>query len=267
MKTRITKVGFSSMLSFLWMALSIHANSNPELPSIFSKVNEITFAENNCQIKDYNGKTNKKVLFIAQSENVNYLFRKDGISLQMPESTAIINPISNEKIRNSKSAIQFQKIEISWEGMNKGADIYGSEELNTPKPLNSNSSKDCQIRNYRKLYYSEIYPGIDLRYCDNDNRLKFDLLVHAGFNYKEIKMNIDSAKEVYVNTNGLLIIKTELGEIWEDAPLVSQNGKPLIAKWVVNNTTVSLDIVKPDPTKEINIQSTLYNNYYKDLKL
>ena len=64
------------------------------------------------------------------------------------ENDSIDNSI---KIQNSNSN---QKIEFYWEGMNKDADIYGAEEINAKvlKHLNGLNSKDCENKNFKKLY-------------------------------------------------------------------------------------------------------------------
>ena len=84
---------------------------------------------------------------------------------------------------NIQSTAVYQKLEISFEGMNRDADLYGAEEFRTVylKMI----SAIYQTRNFRKLYYTEMYPGIDLRYGDFDARLKFEFIVQPGFNYQE----------------------------------------------------------------------------------
>lgn len=269
MKTRNTKIGFISMLQIVCLAFTLNATSHPSGLHFNPKGMELTFAENKCQVKDYSGRINKKVLFLAQSENMKYLFRKDGISLQLTKPTQISEFGATNQQNRTNSGLGYNRLEISWEGMNKGADIYGAEEFNFNfmKTSTPEKSKECQIKNFRKLYYTEIYPGIDLRYCDLDNRLKFDILVQPGFDYKEIKMRIDSAREVYVNKNGQLVISTKDGEVFKDAPVVTQEGKPLQAKWTVQNQLVSLDILYFDRTKEINIQTTLFYKGNEEVKL
>lgn len=267
MKTYITKVGFISLFQILSFAAMMQASSLPYNGPEVTKGAELTFAENKCQIKDFAGKTNKKILFFAQADNTKYLFRKDGISLQIAKPELTVETNSTSRILESRNTTQ--KVEFFWEGINKDADIYGAEEVNAKvmKHMNGQNAKDCDIKNFRKLYYTEIYPGVDLRYYDRDNRLKYDLMVHPGFDYSDIKMRIEGVNELSVNSNGQLIMKTDSGYIMEDAPLVLQDGKPLVAKWIINEKTVSLEIKNHDSQKELCIQASILYQGSDDFKM
>ena len=256
MKTQITKIA----MMFMVLMINIHLNAailplnGPEI----LKGAELTFAENKCQIKDYSGKLNKKVLFLAQADNMKYLFRKDGISMQLAKPAQSMEVVSDDKVISIQSPAVYQKLEISFEGMNREADLYGAEEFRTVTYKNDLSK--CQTRNFRKLYYTEMYPGIDLRYSDFDARLKFEFIVQPGFNYQEIRMKIDSAKEISINNLGQLVINTSTGDLVEDAPIAIQDGKPLLVKWVVDQQTVSFRVLNPDSSKELYIQSSFQFN-------
>lgn len=257
MKTQITKV---AMLMVFMINFGMHTNAailplnGPEIV----KGAELTFAENKCQIKDFSGKLNKKVLFLAQADNMKYLFRKDGISMQLAKPAQTMEVLSDDKVISIQSPAVYQKLEISFEGMNRDADLYGAEEFRTVTYKNDISN--CQTRNFRKLYYTEMYPGIDLRYSDFDARLKYEFIVQPGFNYQEIRMKIDSAKEISINNLGQLVINTATGDLVEDAPIAIQDGKPLLVKWVVDQQTVSFRVLNPDSSKELYIQSSFHFN-------
>ncbi len=250
----LSKVSMLIMVMITLQAFTSAAASIPFNGPEMTKGAELTFAENKCQIKDYSGKLNKKILFLAQSDNLKYLFRKDGISMQLSMPRQTMEVLSGNQMIHIQSPVAYQRLEISFEGMNRDADLYGAEEFRTASM--KTDATNCQTRNFRKLYYTEMYPGIDLGYSDYDTRLKYEFIVQPGFNYREIKMKIDSAKEISLNANGQLIIHTENGDLIEDAPIALQEGKPLIVKWVVDQQTVSFRVLNPDPTKELYIQSS-----------
>ncbi|HEX5626092.1 MAG TPA: hypothetical protein VFX48_08750 [Saprospiraceae bacterium] len=266
MKTNMTKVVLTGMFQFAFLAFILGSNAWPFNWLGFYKASELTFAENKCQVNDYSGRINKRVLFLAQADNVKYMFRKDGITMQVSRPGAWFE---SENTVDSPYTGTVRKVDLFWEGANKSAEVYGAEELNIQvlKLQGATPLKDCQIRNYRKLYYTEIYPGIDLLYCDRDNRLKYDFQIRPEFDYKEIRMRIDGAQQIYVNAFGQLVVKTSAGEILEAAPLAMQAGKPLVAKWVVQDDIVSIDVPDYDPAKELTIQSTLFFRGQGDPKL
>jgi hypothetical protein len=268
MKTYLTKVVFISFFQILSFAAMMQASSLPSNGPIVARGAELTFAENKCQIRDYSGRLNKKILFLAQAENTKYLFRKDGISLLIDQKPAVEKESSSDGII-MQAPKTTQKVELFWDGMNKDADIYGAEEINAKvlRQLNNSNVRDCEIKNYRKLYYTEIYPGVDLRYYDRYSRLRYDLMVHPGFDYSEIKMRVEGADEISINANGQLIIKTATGEIVEEAPMALQDGKPLVAKWIVNENMISIDVKNHNPEKELCIQASLISPGNNEFKL
>ncbi|MEI2696413.1 MAG: hypothetical protein V9E90_15195 [Saprospiraceae bacterium] len=258
MKTQITKIAMMLGIFMINFGMHAHAAILPLNGPEILKGAELTFAENKCQIKDFSGKLNKKVLFLAQADNMKYLFRKDGISMQLAKPAQTMEVLSDDKVISIQSPAVYQKLEISFEGMNRDADLYGAEEFRTVTFKNDISN--CQTRNFRKLYYTEMYPGIDLRYSDFDARLKYEFIVQPGFNYQEIRMKIDSAKEISINNLGQLVINTATGDLVEDAPIAIQEGKPLLVKWVVDQQTVSFRVLNPDSSKELYIQSSFQFN-------
>ena len=53
----------------------------------------------------------------------------------------------------------------------------------------NDSEKWCSdVPNYAEIYFENLYDGIDLRYYSNKKGLKYDLIVHPGANYKQIKI-------------------------------------------------------------------------------
>lgn len=269
MKTNMKRAASISLFLILGMTALLQGGTFPYNDPRMAKGIEITFAEFKCQEKEISAKPSKKILFMAHSDNTKYLFRKDGITFQVfKQDLPIENGADKNQLKIKKSS-GIQQVDIYWVGMNKEVDIYGAEAMHAKsmKHLNANTSSDCQIKNFRKLYYTEIYPGIDLRYNDHDNRLKYDLRVNPGFDYCDIKMRVEGVNSLYLNTDGQLIMKTNAGEILEEAPMVLQDGKPLFAKWILHDKTISIEIKNHDPRKELTIQSSILINNVSELRM
>ncbi|MBK6522365.1 MAG: hypothetical protein IPG08_08510 [Sphingobacteriaceae bacterium] len=82
------------------------------------------------------------------------------------------------------------------------------------------------VRSFKEVIYKNIYKGIDTRWYHKDGHLKYDYLVSAGSDHKNIQIEYKGAT-LSINTIGELIIETPLGKIVEDAPYVTQNGREL----------------------------------------
>lgn len=74
-----------------------------------------------------------------------YLFRKDdSYATHKPAQTMEV--LSDDKVISIQSPAVYQKLEISFEGMNRDADLYGAEEFRTVTFKNDVSN--CQTRNF-----------------------------------------------------------------------------------------------------------------------
>ncbi len=64
-------------------------------------------------------------------------------------------------------------------------------------------------------------------------------------------LEINGANEIFINKEGELVVKTPLGDITEQCPVVTQQGKKLNARWKINKNRVSFEIDNIDPKKEL----------------
>jgi len=88
-------------------------------------------------------------------------------------------------------------------------------------------------RAFSSIERKNIYNGIDLVNYSNNFFMKYDFIVHPSADVSAIKLKIDFADEVKLE-NGKLVIKTSIGETWEQKPIAYQiiNGEK---KWVECN--------------------------------
>ena len=77
-------------------------------------------------------------------------------------------------------------------------------------------STGCKI--YQAVVYKNIYPGIDVRYYTDNNKLKYDFIVHPGADIGQIALRFDGTDGLSIK-KGNLVIKTSLGDVNELAPL------------------------------------------------
>jgi hypothetical protein len=72
--------------------------------------------------------------------------------------------------------------------------------------------------------YKDIYPGVDVRYYSEGDKLKYDFIVHPGANPYQIKMKYEGPSSVKVK-NKNLIIETSLGNVTELSPFTYQQNE------------------------------------------
>ncbi len=88
---------------------------------------------------------------------------------------------------------------------------------------NDQSQWRTDVPSYKAVVLEEVYPGIDLTYYGNGQRMEYDFVVSPGADYSKIQVKYDGAESVAVATDGSLTVTTAWGEIKELAPVVYQN--------------------------------------------
>jgi len=110
-------------------------------------------------------------------------------------------------------------------GANLEPTLHGLEELpgktnyfigNDPKKWTSN------VRNYRKVKYESVYPGVDLVYYGSQRRLEYDFVVAPGADPAQISLSFEGA-EPKLAANGELLLGMSGGEVRFRRPVVYQN--------------------------------------------
>ena len=78
------------------------------------------------------------------------------------------------------------------------------------------------IQSYRRVRYRGVYPGIDLIYYGNAGQLETDFIIAPGANPRAIRMRVNGARSMRVDTAGDLVLETEAGEVRLHRPVMYQ---------------------------------------------
>ena len=83
------------------------------------------------------------------------------------------------------------------------------------------------VPHYQRVRYPNVYPGIDLVYYGNSQRLEHDFIVAPGADPAAIQLAISGADQATVNAEGDLVLKVPSGEVVQQAPKIYQviNGR------------------------------------------
>lgn len=249
----------------------------------------ISFTENNGQVYDQQDRARPDVLYSGTTKRMAYHLKRDGISYQLFrvlswQDEKLASAHSNRKLhQRTKPRIPerttIYRLDVNWLNANTHARINKGRVL---QGYNNYYLASCfkgilNVKSYEEITYQNIYAGVNLRWYQKNGELKYDYMVAAGANYKQIQLEFKGADNISLNSKGELVIKTPLGDIIEEAPLVIQNGKILTAHWRIerrgewrdqNNSgqmyVVSFDIehVNPDETLLIDPAVRVWGTYY-----
>lgn len=234
------KTLFYFILFFAFISINIFGNESIKVTK------QVTFIENKGQMSDQNYQPRPDVLFSGSDGKLVYHLKNNGISYQLNRVDSWKEEVNSKTNENQKrpNQITTYRLDINWLNANSNSKIEKGEAL---AGYDNYYLEGCpngvsQVKSYTSILYKEIYKGIDLKWYEKDGHLKYDYVVGAGVDYKQIQLGINGAEKICTNAKGELIIKTPLGEIKEQVPLVIQNRKQLKAKWVVNGNIVSFEI-------------------------
>ena len=111
-----------------------------------------------------------------------------------------------------------------------------------------------------RIYYKDVWPGIDAEVLGSDKNFKYQFRVAPGADPSLIQLQLQGIDNPGVE-NEQLIIGTSIGEFKEEPPYCFQvqNGKlqPITGKFVLMDSVISFDIDTYDPNCELVIDPEL----------
>ncbi len=254
---------------FFPLVLSAIFTSNIEAQEFAST---LTFIENKGQVHDQNNQPRPDVLFSGSDGQLNFHLLKDGISYQTcrvdswKESEEPQEHPGVSGVTKSPDQMTIYRIDVKWLNANANPQIKKSD----PRADYTNyyttacGNGVTHVNSFSALTYLNLYPGIDLKWYESNGHLKYDYIVAAGADFHQIAFRYDGASSLTINAQGELVISTPLGELIEQAPLVTQGKNALPAKWVINDSIVTLAITGADPLLEMIIDPIVrvWGTYY-----
>ncbi len=230
------------------------------------------FQENKGQISDQNFKARPDILFSGTDGELVYHLKNNGLSYQLAKvmswkktEKSVFNFAKQSSVPEIESLSIF-RIDINWLNCNTNATISKGNALSGYDNfyLESCPKGALEVKSYQNITYQNLYSGIDLKWYEKNGALKYDYYISAGADYSKIKLEIKGAESIHINQLGQLVIKTPLGELIEDAPLVKQENKVLPSNWKINGEVVSFEIEGVDSNKSFVIDPLvrLWGTYY-----
>ncbi|HEV2352564.1 MAG TPA: choice-of-anchor D domain-containing protein [Terriglobia bacterium] len=195
------------------------------------------------------GQFSPSVKFIAHSEGHSVAITKAGVVFSLttrnggstPPPRVALHPVSprrgdilgavmNLRIpeRGSKTGPTNALVRMTLVGQNPDASVSGSGELPGKTNYfigNYPSRWRTDVPNYTQVKLERVYPGIDLVYYGNQNRLEYDFVVAPHSSPSAIRLKFEGQRHLRIDTkSGDLVLETRTGEARLHKPLVYQTG-------------------------------------------
>jgi hypothetical protein len=218
--------------------------TTPSAAKLAQQQSRLLFTENKGQVADASGRPRPDILFAAHSGATQVYLTATGINYQFsktdyPEGYEI-DP------RNAKDAEKQAELEKQIKTTNYCFSVELAGANTQPAVRKENKSNyfenfylaHCSVSGvaaYGKLVYENVYPNIDWVVYSQGTHMKYDFVVHPGGDASLIKLRVKDAEGVSITRAGELLMKTSLGEVREQAPVSSANGKPVSTKFHKNS--------------------------------
>src|SRR5215212_3985395 len=163
-------------------------------------------------------------------ERVKFLSRGAGYDLFLTSTEAVLRVQKPRAVQADKSngpadVREGTVLRLRMLGANATPGVEGQEEL--PGKVNYFNGNDPakwrrNLPTYRRAYFKDIYPGIDLVYYGNQREVEYDLVVAAGANPKLIRFSVEGADQIRLDKTGRLLLTLKDGEVSLNKPVIYQ---------------------------------------------
>ena len=154
----------------------------------------VSFIENKGQVSDRFNKPRMDILFSGTAQEMVFHLRKDGISYMLnridswkKDNLSMGFPIGDNEGSVPDKRTVYQ-VDINWLNCNTSAQIIKGNAL---AGYNNYYLEVCpngvhEVKSFKDVTYRNLYEGIDLKWYQKNGTLKYDYLVAAGTDYKQI---------------------------------------------------------------------------------
>ncbi len=229
------------------------AQDNANIASYISREQQYGFIENKGQIHDQNYKTNSDVKYLLSIGNgMNLQLKANSFSYDTyytEEKANTKDKFHHEKMGNDLTArdviYHFHRVDVELIGASPNpqiiAEVQSADYMNYYNAVTPESGASF-VRNFKKITYKDIYPGIDMIFnarAAKDKPVEYTFVVHPGADAGQIKLHYIGANETQLSQNKIHV-NVAHGKFTESIP----------ASWLMETNTV-LDVKYRNIEKDV----------------
>jgi len=157
------------------------------------------------------GQSRAGALFTAKGREYTLELERSRMRFQLPETAAA----GNAKALDLEMVNASRNPEVRGKDQLPGKDNY----FPTPDPKTWFSN----IPTFGRVGYSAIYPGVDISFYGNSNRMEYDFTIQPTGDPSQIQMKLTGADQAHLDKDGDLVLTIGKGELRFLAPVAYQN--------------------------------------------
>lgn len=225
-----------------------------------------TLAKLPLRFEENRGQAAREAKFVSRGPNY---------ALLLTRSEAVLSLMTVKEDSASKITDRHQRqsavLRMKLIGGNNEPEIRGAEPLQGKSNYligNDRKKWHTDIPTFGRVLYQDVYPGIDLIYYGNQQRLEYDFNVAPGADPAAIRLSFDGADEIKVDADGALRMKIMNNEVVQPAPVIYQQlagrKQTIAGRYVINGKgEVTFAIDQYDRSVELVIDPQIvYSTFY-----
>ncbi len=181
-----------------------------------------SFAKLPLSFEENVGQTDSQVKYTSRSAGYSLFLTSDEAVIALgggnssPNCTGAGRKIHPDCLNSSNNRPEESVLWLKMLGANASAQITGADLL--PGKINYYTGNDPSkwrtgVRQFGRVSYREIYPGVDLTYYGNQQQLESDFIVAPGANPRSVELEVAGARDMRIDPQGNLVMATAAGEI------------------------------------------------------
>ncbi len=222
-----------SLLLVAVVPLAAHSRANRRLPGSPTEMSQVparvqtrvldTYGRLPLAFEANQGQTDPQVKFVSRGAGYNlFLAATEAVLTLRRGSEQERNSLTTKQmpLPVEKSAVLHMKLV----GASAQAGMSGQDELpgksnyfvgNDPRKWHTN------VRQFAKVRYENVYPGVDLVYYGNQREMEYDFVLQPGADPSAIRLGIEGATKLRL-VHGDLVLSSEGGDVDLRSPKVYQ---------------------------------------------
>lgn len=231
-----------SRFGFLVCAASVSwAAGRPSVPDPAVSRANAALAQLPLRFEANQGQTNPAVRYTARAGGYILFLTSHGPTLGLPGS---------------------RHVDISLLNSNRSPQIEALDRLNTRTNyfVGKRESWRANVPSYSRVRYRAVYPGVDVVYYGNHNRLEYDLVLQPGADPRAIRLQFRGASRVHISTEGDLVVEAGGSRLVQKKPLIYQevSRRQIAGRYILlARNTVGLSLGRFDRTQSLVIDPTI----------
>ena len=183
------------------------------------------------------------ILFAINNPEFKTYFTNSGITFMFSKTEKRKMGEEEGKSNENKQLTKWESVTMQWVGANPLMHISGNEKVKHYYTYGkyADNSQYNHVSAYKKLYYSNIYEGVDAEFeLPDEGGIKYKFIVHAGFNIPVIAYQLLGSKNLYLDEKGDLHIEATLGSLIDKAPIAFTKNSKIPFKYNITENKVEI---------------------------